>query len=76
MFQEIYNSIGRFHCDTDLKVSRSQAKIDENFVNYFLETKAYNSNSVFSKSGNGMEKCKEKGKTIFYNIVKQTKNKI
>ena len=26
------------HCD--LKVSRSQAKIDENFANYFLKTKA------------------------------------
>ena len=28
------------HCD--LKVSRSQAKIDENFANYFFKTKANN----------------------------------
>ena len=28
------------HCD--LKVSSSQAKIDENFANYFLKTKANN----------------------------------
>ena len=28
------------HCD--LKVSRSQAKINENFANYFLKTKANN----------------------------------
>ena len=28
------------HCG--LKVSRSQAKIDENFANYFLKTKANN----------------------------------
>ena len=28
------------HCD--LKVSRSQAKIDESFANYFLKTKANN----------------------------------
>ena len=26
----------------DLKVANSQAKIDENFANYFLETKAIN----------------------------------
>ena len=30
----------RAHCD--LKVSRSQTKIDENFANYFLKTKASN----------------------------------
>ena len=29
-----------FHCG--LKVSRSQAKIDENFANYFFKTKVYN----------------------------------
>ena len=28
------------HCD--LKVSRSQAKVDKNFANYFLTTKACN----------------------------------
>ena len=39
--------IGRLNCASpplhshcDLKVLRSQAKIDENFANYFLKTKA------------------------------------
>ena len=30
----------RMHCD--LKISRSQAKIDESFAKYFLKTKANN----------------------------------
>ena len=32
--------IGVMKIHYDLKVSRSQAKIDENFANYFLKTKA------------------------------------
>ena len=32
--------VGAIHCD--LKISRSQAKINENFANYFLQTKANN----------------------------------
>ena len=35
--------IGTFDLDhCDLKVSRSQAEIDESFANYFLKTKANN----------------------------------
>ena len=37
-----------YHCD--LKVLLSQAKIDENFANYFLETKANNKFLVVLKS--------------------------
>ena len=38
--KELYYIDYRYHCD--LKVSRSQAKIYENFANYFLRTKANN----------------------------------
>ena len=40
------------HCD--LKVPRSQAKIDENFANYFLKTNAHNKCCIVLK-------CKCKG---------------
>ena len=40
------------HCD--LKVSRSQAEIDESFANYFLKTKANNKWFIVHKC-----KCKE-----------------
>ena len=42
------------HCD--LKVSRSQAKIDENFANYFFKTKANNCFIVLKCKCKGLQK--------------------
>ena len=50
-------TVGVIHCD--LKISRSQAKINENFANYFLQTKANNKCFIVLKCT-----CKELQKSI------------
>ena len=39
---QLFEIDARANSHSDLKVSSSQAKIDENFANYYLKTKAYN----------------------------------
>ena len=52
-----------WHCD--LKVSSSQAKINENFANYFLKPKANNKCLIVLKCT-----CKGLQKSISVNVVK------